>query len=677
LRVTYRGEVSRKRRPYIAESSGSGKKTPVIELKGITRSYVEGAVRALDNVSLKIEQGEFVAIIGASGSGKSTLMHVLGLLDRPDSGSYTFLGRNVTGLSDNELAMLRNRLIGFVFQQFHLLPKLTAAQNVCLPLIYSGKSHMREVTADCIKQVGLGNRIGHRPNQLSGGEQQRVAIARALVNEPLVIMADEPTGNLDSKSREEIVAILQKLNREGKTIIMVTHEKEIAEHAGRVITMRDGRIVSDTGTKAPSASSAPSAKLNGFLLLKSSANTATFADHFRQALSSLVSHKTRSFLSMLGILIGVAAVIAVLAVTQSARDSIKATISSLGSNLLLIFPGSRQLGGVRLETSAVTRLTLEDVKKIAELPTIRRASPSALSWGRCQVVFGNKNWSTVVQGTGVEYAEMHASVPPVGRFFTEEEIQNREKVVVLGLTVAKELFGDADPIGKIIKIIRVKFKVIGVLPPKGVAFRDQDDVVIIPVTTAMHRILGHDYVDSIDVEVCETDQIDEAQDQLKDLMARRHKITGDIDDSIQVRGTTEMRDALSKTTRIMSWLLGSIAAISLIVGGIGIMNIMLVSVTERTREIGLRKAVGARGSDIMTQFLVEAIVMTFLGGLMGIALGSGAAFVLGKLASLPAHVAMSSVVMAVSFSVAVGLIFGLWPARQAAKLDPIEALRYE
>jgi macrolide transport system ATP-binding/permease protein len=651
----------------------------VIELKGITRSYVEGAVRALDNVSLKIEQGEFVAIIGASGSGKSTLMHVLGLLDRPDSGSYTFLGRDVTGLSNNELAMLRNRLIGFVFQQFHLLAKLTAVQNACLPLIYSGKGHMREVAAERIKQVGLGHRTGHRPNQLSGGEQQRVAIARALVNEPLVIMADEPTGNLDSKSREEIVAILQKLNREGKTIIMVTHEKEIAEHAGRVITMCDGQIISDTGTKVPSAAvaaiSVPSAELNGLPSAESSGNTARLTDHFRQAFSSLVSHKMRSFLSMLGILIGVAAVIAMLAVTQGAQDSIKATISSLGSNLLLVYPGSRQMGGVRLEAGSVTRLTLEDVKAIAQLPTVRRAAPTVR--GRGQLVFGNKNCNTQVQGAGVEYAEMHASVPPVGRFFTEDEVQMREKVAVLGLTVAKALFDETDPIGKTVKINRVNFKVIGILPVKGATWRDQDDIVIVPVLTAMHRLLGHDYVDSIDVEVREANLIDEAQNQLKDLMARRYKITGDISDSIQIRNMTEMQDALSKTTKIMSWLLGSIAAISLIVGGIGIMNIMLVSVTERTREIGLRKAVGARGSDIMTQFLVEAIVMTFVGGLLGIALGSGTALILGKLASLPARIAVSSVAMAVSFSVAVGLVFGLWPARQAAKLDPIEALRYE
>ncbi len=654
----------------------------MIELRRITRSYAAGAVHALDNVSLTIEQGEFVAIIGASGSGKSTLMHILGLLDRPDSGSYMLLGRDVTGLSNNELAILRNNLIGFVFQQFHLLPKLSAVQNACLPLIYSGRSHLKTLANKRIEQVGLGHRASHRPNQLSGGEQQRVAIARALVNEPLMIMADEPTGNLDSKSRTEIIAIFKDLNRHGKTIVMVTHEKEIAEHAGRIIAMSDGKIVSDTrSVTVPPVDAVKSEEAEEFsrnMTLGTSRSKARVTDHLRQAFASMIAHRMRSFLSMLGILIGVAAVITMLAVTQGAQDSIKASISYLGSNLLYVFSESRKVNGVRMAAGTVSRLTLDDTKAIAQLQAVKSTSPTVYALPRPQLVYGNKNWNSQVLGVGVEYAEIHASVPQVGRFFTEAEIETRQRVVVLGLTVVKNLFGETDPIGKTIKMNRVSFTVIGILPPKGATTTDMDDVVVIPVTTAMHRLNGQDYIHGMDVEVRDAAMIAQVEDEIKGLLARRHKITGNVDDVITILCMTDLQQALSKTTRIMGMLLGSIAAISLVVGGVGIMNIMLVSVNERTREIGLRKAIGARRGDIMTQFLIEATVMTLVGGLMGIALGVGTAQLLGKLPEpLPAHVTAFAVIMAATFSVAIGLIFGIWPARQAAKLDPIEALRYE
>lgn len=654
----------------------------MIELKNISKTYRTGklGVQALRNVSLRIAPGEFVAIVGPSGSGKSTLLHILGFLDRPDSGSY-YLGKSeINELTDDELAVLRNRLVGFVFQQSHFLPRVTALENAELPLIYAGKRHQREKAREKIEEVGLAQRASHRPNELSGGEQQRVAIARSLVNEPLVILADEPTGNLDTKSEEEIISILEDLNKKGKTIIMVTHEREIAERAKRVIYVRDGKIISDTKTGSESRETfSPPLNVSIDDVLAEShfaARGAAFVDHLRQAVHAIVSHKMRSVLSMLGILIGVVAVIAMLAVGQGAKESISQRLASLGSNLLSVRPGSHRQHGVALEAGAVTRFTLRDADAIAKLPEVKRVSPSVR--GRAQVVYGNKNWNTMVQGTGVEYPEMRAAVPTIGRFFTEEELRMREKVILLGTTVVKELFGDTNPVGAIIKMNRITFRVIGILPEKGAGgWRDQDDNVVIPITTAMYRVLGKQYIDDINVEVREPGLMEEAQESISALIMKRHRLKDEEEESFQIRNMAEIQEVVESTTKTMSLLLGSIAAISLLVGGIGIMNIMLVSVTERTREIGLRKAIGGRAKDIMTQFLIESVMMTFSGGIIGIVFGIGIAVLLSTVADWTTKVSVSSVILATTFSIVVGIVFGLWPARQASRLNPIEALRYE
>ncbi|PIQ83410.1 MAG: MacB family efflux pump subunit [Candidatus Omnitrophica bacterium CG11_big_fil_rev_8_21_14_0_20_63_9] len=650
----------------------------MIELSGVHKTYQMGdiEVRALRGVSLTIEPGEFVAIMGPSGSGKSTLMHVLGLLDVPDGGSYRLAGREISRLSEDELAAVRSRTIGFVFQQFNLLPRTTAIENVAMPLLYSSNGSTPATADTLLRDVGLGERMTHRPNQLSGGQQQRVAIARALINHPQLIFADEPTGNLDSSSAQDIMVLLQTLNQRGITLVIVTHEPDVAAKAQRIIRMRDGVIQSDERVGGPfGVSAAPAASVaevpTGHLTARE------LRAHVRQAVRALMANRVRTILSMLGILIGVAAVVAMLALGSGARESIETQLASMGSNLLVVRPGSRQVRGVALEAGAVTRLTLEDAVQIGRtIPTVTQVAPTVS--GRGQVGFGNKNWSTQVQGTTPEFAAIRAAMPVVGRFFTEEEERMRARVAVVGQTVVRELFGDANPLGESMTINRVPFQVIGVLPEKGATtWRDQDDVIVIPLSTAMRRLLGKDYVDSIDVEVSEASQLEATQDAIEALIIREHRLPPARQETFEVRNMAEIQAALSETSRTMSWLLASIAAISLLVGGIGIMNIMLVSVTERTREIGLRKAVGARRRDILAQFLIEAVVISLAGGMAGILLGWMITLGMAMLAGWATTLSFWSIALAVSFSAGVGIAFGFWPARKAAALNPIDALRYE
>ena len=654
----------------------------LVEVENISKTYRIGEVdiRALQGVSVNIDAGEFVAIMGPSGSGKSTLMHLLGFLDTPDSGTIRLLEKDTTRLQEEEYAFLRNRVIGFVFQQFNLMTRSTALENVCLPLIYSGTRGQEDIprSRKMLEQVGLAARVQHRPNELSGGQQQRVAIARALVNDPLMILADEPTGNLDSQSGKEIMAIFQSLHARGMTIVLVTHDENVGNTAERVIRMHDGKIVSDekktgsSGRSGPLPPGLPSRELSK----EKKYSLEEFRDHFKQACRMILSNKLRSFLSMLGVLIGVACVITMLALGRGARESITEQLSRLGSNLLSVRPGSVKVHGVSTEAGAATRLDFEDVKAIGEISYVKKVAPQVTGQG--QLVYGNKNWSTQVIGVTPEYASVRNQEPTAGRFFTAGENQTRQRLVLIGQTVQRELFGGEDPIGQAIKINRVSFQVLGILPSLGAnAFHDQDDVVVIPLMTAMRRLMGKDYLDQIDAEITDLGKMPLAEEAINSMIIRRHHLTPDRYDSFNIRNYADIQQALSSTTKTFSVLLGCVAAISLVVGGIGIMNIMLVSVKERTREIGLRKALGATPRDILMQFLVEAVLVTFLGGLAGILLAAVISWLIALIAQWKMIITLDSLLLAFFCSASVGIIFGLWPAKQAAALDPISALRYE
>jgi macrolide transport system ATP-binding/permease protein len=692
---------------------------PVIEVRGLRKTYRMGdvEVQALRGVDLAVERGDFLAVMGASGSGKSTLMNVLGCLDHPTEGTYHLEGVDITSLDETALASIRSHRIGFVFQSFNLLKRTSARENVALPLFYAGDPDDGAARADeALRALGLAGREANHPSQLSGGEQQRVAIARALINRPAILLADEPTGNLDSKNKREIMSILQGLNRDqGITIVLVTHETDIAAYAQRTITMRDGQIVEDS--RAASAPVAVASRSEARPAVPPPAAIPSDALHALSFLRmafvvsgrAIARNKLRSALTMLGIFIGVAALIAMVAVGQGADRAVRAQIESLGTNLLIVLPGATQSGGVRGGFGSASTLTVADANAIAkEAPAVANVGYQLQQPG--QVQYANQNWNTTVTGITPNYLTIRTWPLDAGRPIVADDVTRASRVCLIGQTVYRNLFGSSeDPVGATIQVKGVALRVIGLLSTRGQSGmgRDQDDVVLIPFSTAERKVLGvaastqtqsvaaagtvyptpanpfgmqpkiTGFVNAIFVQAHSTDAVPAALAQVKKLLMQRHRISeGQIPD-FDVRNISDVTQAREGSSRIMKFLLAAVASISLLVGGIGIMNILLVSVTERTREIGIRLAIGARRVHVLMQFLVEAVLLSGIGGLAGVLVGIAIAKSISWIAGWPTLLPWPAIVGGFLFSAAVGVFFGYYPARRASLLDPIEALRYE
>ncbi|MBI1182049.1 MAG: MacB family efflux pump subunit [Alphaproteobacteria bacterium] len=640
----------------------------MICLEGVSKVYQNGEteIRALDGVSLSIFPGEFVAIMGQSGSGKSTLMNIIGCIDRPDEGNYLVGGVDVASLTLDELAALRRDTFGFVFQRYNLLSGATAAENVEVPAIYAGMSKRDRVERAhaLLDQLGLGDRTEHTPGQLSGGQQQRVSIARALMNGAEVILADEPTGALDSRSGQEVLALLKQLNDDGTTVILITHDQQVAESARRIIQIQDGRITDDNPrVPEPAVSQARTAAVeHGTMRL-----VAEVTEAVKIALRQLRVNLFRTALTLLGVVIGVAAVVTMLAIGEGAQQKVLESIQNMGTNLLLVRTGGR---GMRSDDTAT--LTLADVSAILDLPDVQAAVGERNSSATLR--FGNIDYRTRVQGTQETFPIVRDWAVTDGTFFTAEDLQSYAPVTVLGSTVVKNLFPDGEePVGQYIMVGNVPFQVIGVLATKGATTfgTDMDDIALIPITTGFMRVFGQQSVTTISVKVDNANRIDEVEQSIADLLKQRQPSK-----EFEIRNTASLLAMVQETQGTLTVLLGSVAAISLLVGGIGVMNIMLVSVTERTREIGLRMATGARMNDILVQFNTEALVVCAIGGLVGVALGVVVALIVGQF-GVAIEFTPGPALLAFSCAVVTGLVFGYLPARKAARLDPVVALSSE
>jgi ABC-type lipoprotein export system ATPase subunit/ABC-type antimicrobial peptide transport system permease subunit len=687
-----------------------------IRLVGLRKNYdlAGESLAVLKGIDLEVPEGDYIAIMGPSGSGKSTLLNLLGCLDKPTSGEFYLGTDNVAHLDDDQLAAIRAFRIGFVFQSYNLIPQLTVVENIESPLAYQGPI-TEEGRARCLELaqlVGLGERLTHRPQQLSGGQQQRAGIARGLANLPRYILADEPTGNLDSVTSGEILALLEKLNATGKTIILVTHEEEVAAHARRIVRLRDGLIQSDTRLRPVEATpeahepeAFPTNSTGTFGALVQLGRTA------RLGVKNLLLHPLRSLLTVLGIFIGVASVIWLLAIGEGISAKAQEQIAEMGANNIIlntVAPPPQQ-GTARYVRYGVTEN--DYLQLAASVPGIEKITPLREQLKRT-FGYGTRQLFGRLVGTTQDYQALHKLELERGRFLTPTDITNTQKVCVLTPETALMLMGYEDPIGRAIHIGADFYTVVGILKNKASAVGGKSDAprtgsavnqetardVYIPITTLWthffdiysHTESGVPIASQVTLSLTDSSKVLEAADVVRRTMSMNHQ-----SEDYTITVPLELLEQARNTRLMFIAMMGLVAAISLVVGGIGIMNIMLATVTERTREIGIRRAIGARRRDITQQFLVETIVLSIGGGLTG-AIGGLAcspifALVMrvtnkvfpAAMAALPDVVRTMvpiivpwSLPLAFGISVAIGIVFGLYPAKRAALMNPIEALRH-
>lgn len=688
-------------------------------------------VEILHGIDLRIQAGEYVAIVGASGSGKTTLMNILGCLDRPSSGEYLFQGEAVSGLDDDALAALRREVFGFVFQGYHLIGTSSALDNVAMPARYAGVGEQarHKRAAALLSRLGLVDRLQYLPHQLSGGQQQRVSIARALVNGGQVILADEPTGALDSTSGEQVMQQLDELAAAGHTLILITHDPAVAARARRIISMADGRIVGDATapvdgkahappatdravaddsllvrhTEAPAhednrpCAEAPAeapteapAGLPDLHPLRGRGGEPARAGHpvqdlpplrgrgrlplladlpeiLRSAWRVMRLNRLRTGLTLLGIIIGVASVIVMLAVGQGSQEKVLAEMQTFGLRTIYIFREWLS------DTQQARALSMADVAAVQQVPNVEQASP-VIDQNGIIVRHGNRTLRTNLSATTRHFAQALNWPVSQGTLLETEDEHDLRKVVLLGERVREALFGaHGQAVGQEILVGNVPFRVIGVMAPKPAPFPEDDvnNQVIVPVGAAAVRLVGSMELSRINVVIRDMRHAAETEAAIVKTLTARH---GRKDFSILNQAQAVQQ--LAQANRTLTLMLGLIAAISLLVGGIGVMNVMLMTVRERTREIGIRMATGARQADILRQFLVEAMLLTGIGGTVGV---SGGLLVGLGLKALGIPMAFSPLAAAMAFgcAVATGMIFGFMPARQAARLDPVRALAGE
>ncbi len=642
----------------------------IIEVSKLNKYFGSGEnrVHILKNINLEIKKGDFIAIMGASGSGKSTLMNILGCLDTASDGSYKIDGTETSPLSRDQLSDLRQKKFGFIFQRYNLLSALSAVENVALPAVYAGLPYAQRIAKaeTLLAKLNLDDKLANKPNQLSGGQQQRVSIARALMNGGDIILADEPTGALDSKSGLMVMQILQDLHREGHTIILVTHDKNIAEYANRIIEIKDGEIINDT-RRADETMDKPATvaiQKNRFSQLKDQ-----LVESFKMSVSAILAHKMRSLLTMLGIIIGITSVVCVVAIGNGSQQKILSNINSLGTNTMDIYNGT---GFGDRRANRTKNLTVQDSDILAKQHYIESATPNSALSGT--LTYGSQAVSAQARGVGDQFFNVKGLSLKQGQVFTAEDVKNNNQVAVIDENTQRSLFADKSPLGQIIMIDKKPLKIIGVAATNNnMGMASSNLTVWLPYTTAMNKISGEKTIDSITVKIKNDVNTQIAEKNLTQLLTMRH---GKKD--FFVMNTDTIKQTIESTTNTMKLLISSIALISLIVGGIGVMNIMLVSVTERTKEIGVRMAVGARQSNILQQFLIEATLICVIGGLVGIILSYFVGLLFNTfMTDFTMLFSASSITAAVICSTLIGLIFGFLPAKNASQLNPITALSRE